>query len=541
MPNKKSKAKYIFITGGVVSSLGKGITASAIGMLLKRRGFNVTIQKFDPYINVDPGTMNPFQHGEVYVTEDGAETDLDLGHYERFLNVNMTRLNNTTTGQVYDHVIKKERRGDYLGETVQVIPHITDEIKTRMKQLSSYDDYDVVITEIGGTVGDIESLPFLEAMRQLMLELGRKNTIAMHVTLVPYIPSAGEIKTKPTQHSVKNLLSLGIQPDILVCRSEKALSEDVKSKIALFCNVEANSVISAFDCSSIYELPINFYREKVDKLILEKLGLQEKKIKLENWNQFLKGVLQPKYSVEIGVCGKYIDYRDAYKSIMESFIHAGAENNAKVNLHFIDAEEVTSATAKELLSGLSGILVPGGFGERGVEGKIAAIKYARENKIPFFGICLGLQCAVIEFARNVCKIPHANTAEIKRTKYSVIDLMYEQKDVHGKGGTMRLGSYPCVISKDTKAAKAYGQEYIVERHRHRYEVNNKFRKELSSKGMVFSGVSPDNQLIEIIELADHPWFVGCQFHPELKSRATQAHPLFKGFVAASLHYKSITG
>lgn len=535
--SSKKKVKYIFVTGGVVSSLGKGISASSLGLLLKMRGYKVTIQKFDPYINVDPGTMNPFQHGEVYVTEDGAETDLDLGHYERFLDVNMTKANNTTTGQVYNEVITKERRGEFLGATVQVIPHITDEIKARMKKLEELDEYDFIITEIGGTVGDIESLPFLESMRQLMLQLGRKNTISLHVTLVPYIPSAGEMKTKPTQHSVKNLLELGIQPDILICRSEKKLAKDIRDKIALFCNVESRCVISAYDCSSIYEVPLVFYKEKVDQIVLKHLNIPERKIKIDEWENFFEKVKNPSKTVDIAVCGKYIEMQDAYKSIIESFIHAGAENDARVKLHWISAEELETEEAKTLLKGMQGILIPGGFGERGVEGKINAITYSRTNKIPFFGICLGLQCAVIEYARNVCGIAKAHSSEFHKTRFNVIDIMPDQKNIKNIGGTMRLGAYPCTIEKNSKAYQAYKSEYITERHRHRYEVNNKFRTILQSNGLTFSGLSPDRELVEMIELKDHPWFVGCQFHPELKSRATKAHPLFRDFVKAAIAFK----
>jgi CTP synthase len=532
----RKKVKFIFVTGGVVSSLGKGITASSLGLLLKQRGFKVTIQKFDPYINVDPGTMNPFQHGEVYVTDDGAETDLDLGHYERFLDVNMTRANNTTTGQVYNEVITKERRGDYLGATIQVIPHITDEIKHRMTKLSELGDYDIIITEIGGTVGDIESLPFIEAMRQLMLQFGRKNTLSIHVTLVPFILAAGEVKTKPTQHSVKNLLELGIQPDLLICRSEKKLSKEIRDKIALFCNVEPKCVISAYDCSSIYEVPLVLFKEKMDQIIVEKLHIADKKIKLEDWENFVEAVKNPVKEVEIAICGKYIEHSDAYKSIMESFVHAGAENNAKVKVRRIRAEAFEEEQPEKLLKGVSGVLIPGGFGERGIEGKINAIRYARENNIPFFGICLGLQCAVIEFARNVCGMKKAHSSEFKKTNYSVIDLMTEQKSIKNMGATMRLGAYPCIIQSGTKAYAAYKTDYISERHRHRYEVNNKFRRTLSEHGMIFSGLSPDRELVEMIEIPDHPWFLGCQFHPELKSRATKAHPLFREFIKAALKY-----
>lgn len=533
---RRKKVKHIFITGGVVSSLGKGISASALGLLLKQRGFKVTIQKFDPYINVDPGTMSPFQHGEVYVTDDGAETDLDLGHYERFLDVNMITANNATTGQIYNEVITKERRGDYLGATVQVIPHITDEIKKRILRLSELGEYDIIITEIGGTVGDIESLPFIEAMRQHMLYYGRANSMSIHVTLVPYIASAGEVKTKPTQHSVKNLLELGIQPDVLICRSEKKLSREIRDKIALFCNIDTKSVISAYDCSSIYEVPLVFHKEKLDQIVQKRLHLPDKKIKLDDWTTFVDGVKNPSKQVEIAVCGKYINHLDAYKSILESFIHSGAENDAKVIVRPLNAEDLETGDVPKLMSGVHGLLVPGGFGERGIEGKIAAIKYARENNIPFLGICLGLQCAVIEFARNVCGIKNANSSEFKKNKYSVIDLMPDQKNIKGMGATMRLGAYPCSIQNGTKSMEAYKQSFISERHRHRYEVNNKYRKKLTDNGLILSGLSPDRELVEMIELKDHPWYVACQFHPELKSRATNAHPLFREFVKASLLY-----
>jgi len=532
----RKKVKFIFVTGGVVSSLGKGITASSLGLLLKQRGYKVTIQKFDPYINVDPGTMNPFQHGEVYVTDDGAETDLDLGHYERFLDVNMTRANNTTTGQVYNEVITKERRGDYLGATVQVIPHITDEIKYRMTKLAELGEYDIIITEIGGTVGDIESLPFIEAMRQLMLQFGRKNTMSIHVTLVPFIPAAGEVKTKPTQHSVKNLLALGIQPDLLICRSEKKLTKDLRDKIALFCNVESKSVISAYDCSSIYEVPLVLFKEKFDQIVVNKLNLPDRKIKLEDWEKLVENIKDPVDTVEIALCGKYTDHLDAYKSIMESFVHAGAENNTKVIVRQVKAEELDDVSPDKLLQDVHGILIPGGFGERGIEGKIKAVRYSRENKIPFLGICLGLQCAVIEFARNVCGISKANSSEFRENNFSVIDLMPDQKNIKNMGATMRLGAYPCNLEENTLANNAYKSNFISERHRHRFEVNNKFRKTLAEHGMIFSGLSPDRQLVEMIEIPDHSWFLGCQFHPELKSRATKAHPLFREFVKASLIY-----
>ncbi|PJA96480.1 MAG: CTP synthase [Ignavibacteriales bacterium CG_4_9_14_3_um_filter_34_10] len=532
----KKKVKFVFITGGVVSSLGKGITASSLGLLLKQRGYSVTIQKFDPYINVDPGTMSPFQHGEVYVTDDGAETDLDLGHYERFLDVNMTKDNNTTTGQVYFEVINKERRGDYLGATVQVIPHITDEIKSRMLRLSELNKYDIVITEIGGTVGDIESLPFIEAMRQLMLEMGRKNAINIHVTLVPYISSAGEMKTKPTQHSVKNLLELGIQPNILVCRSDEVLSKEIRSKIALFCNVDTESVISAFNCSTIYEVPLVLSDQNFDRLVLKRLKLPDINIKLDEWRHFVDKIKNPVKDIKIAVCGKYTNLVDAYKSISEAFIHAGAENNAHVEVDFISAENISRDNAKLVLKKYDGVLIPGGFGERGIEGKIEAIKYVRENKVPFFGICLGLQCAVIEFARNVCNIKNANSSEFIKNKSDVIHLMPEQIKIKYKGGSMRLGAYPCILKKGTKANLAYKKDKISERHRHRYEVNNSYLDVLVKNGLTISGTSPDKDLVEMIEIENHPWFVGCQFHPELKSRATKAHPLFREFVSAAINY-----
>ncbi len=531
--NYKKKVKYIFITGGVVSSLGKGITASSLGLLLKSRGYSVTIQKFDPYINVDPGTMSPFQHGEVYVTDDGAESDLDLGHYERFLDVSMSKANNTTTGQVYYEVITKERRGDYLGATVQVIPHITDEIKRRMKLLEKANKYDIIITEIGGTVGDIESLPFMESIRQLMVELGRKNALSIHVTLVPYISSAGEVKTKPTQHSVKNLLELGIQPNMLVCRSDEKLQKGIKEKISLFCNVDTKSVFSAYNCKTIYEVPLVLHDQNMDRIVLQKLKLPDININLDKWKSFVQSLKQPAGEIKIAVCGKYTDLMDAYKSIDEAFIHAGAENNVKVNAKYLSTEGITKNNVAEVLKGYDGVLVPGGFGERGIEGKIEAIKYVRENNIPFFGICLGLQTAVIEFARNVCGLKNANSAEFSRTKTDVIHLMPAQLKVKLKGGSMRLGAYPCDLEKGTKAYKAYKRAKISERHRHRFEVNNKFIAQLKKGGLKISGLSPDKELVEMVELENHPWFVGVQFHPELKSRATKAHPLFREFVKAA--------
>lgn len=532
----RNHVKHIFITGGVVSSLGKGIAAASLGLLLKSRGLRVTIQKFDPYINVDPGTMNPFQHGEVYVTDDGAETDLDLGHYERFLDISMSRQNNCTTGQIYYEVISKERRGDYLGATVQVIPHITDEIKRRIAALASSGKYDVIITEVGGTVGDIESLPFLEAIRQFTLAVGHRNALNIHVTLVPYIKSAGELKTKPTQHSVKTLLEIGVQPDVLICRSEKPLSKELREKIALFCNVEPKAVKVGYDVESIYEVPLVFEKEELADLVVEKLNLKCNPPDLRRWIRFVNRIKHPSGKVTIAVAGKYTDLLDAYKSIKESFVHAGAENDVAVELRWLKAEDIEHHGPARYLQDVDGLLVPGGFGERGVEGKIKAIQYVREKRIPFLGICLGLQCAVIEFARNVCGLKGANSTEFKKTKYNVIDLMIEQKGVKNLGGTMRLGAYPCQIIKGTKTYKAYHKELIYERHRHRYEVNNKFRKKLTDKGMLISGISPDNQLVEIIELADHPWFIAGQFHPELRSRAINPHPLFRDFVKASREY-----
>jgi CTP synthase len=536
----KKQTKFIFITGGVVSSLGKGIVSSSLGLLLKSRGFRVTVQKFDPYINVDPGTMSPYQHGEVYVTEDGAETDLDLGHYERFLDVNMTRANNTTTGQVYNEVIQRERRGDYLGATVQVVPHITDEIRRRMMALAESGDFDVIITEIGGTVGDIESLPFMEAMRQLMMKVGKKHCIAIHLSYVPYIASAGELKTKPTQHSVKTLLEIGIQPDVLVCRSEQPLSKALREKIGLFCNVETRAVVEARDASTIYEVPLTFAEENVDTIVLEKLGLPKNtKRDLAKWRKYVDRVKNPSRKVRIGMIGKYVQLQDAYKSISEAFIHAGAENDAKVEVVWINSEELEGkGKIDAYFKDIDGVLIAPGFGSRGVEGKIKAIEYVRKNKIPFFGICLGMQCAVIEYARNVCGLRDANSSEFKKTRDSVIDLMPDQKAIETKGGTMRLGSYPCILKRGSIANKAYHDQFITERHRHRYEFNNHYRAALSEKGMILSGVSPDGNLVEIIELntQTHPFFIGVQFHPELKSRATKAHPIFREFVRASVLY-----
>lgn len=531
---RRRQVKYIFVTGGVVSSLGKGIASASIGLLLKARGLRVTIQKFDPYLNVDPGTMNPFQHGEVYVTDDGAETDLDLGHYERYLDITTSRKNNSTTGQIYHEVITKERRGDYLGATVQVIPHITDEIKRRFEALGQTGDYDVVITEVGGTVGDIESQPFLEAMRQFMFKLGGQNAISIHVTLVPYIGSAGEIKTKPTQHSVKALLELGIQPDMLICRTDRPLPKDVREKIALFTNVDAASVVDGRDVSSIYEVPLVYAEQEVDEIVLDKLDLTCPRPNLREWKKFVDRLKNPAGRVRIGICGKYTEHQDAYKSIAEAFVHAGAANNVGVDLVWIRAEDVERDGAEQYMQGIAGLLVAPGFGERGIEGKIRAIEYVRTKKIPFFGICLGLQCAVIEFARNVCGLERANSTEFRQGDQNVIDLMLEQKKVKDYGGTMRLGAYPCRLEKGTKAHRAYKADLINERHRHRYEVNDAFKATLEQHGLIISGICPDNGLVEMVELGDHPWFVGCQFHPELKSRATNAHPLFREFVRASV-------
>lgn len=539
---KKGKTKFIFITGGVVSSLGKGILSASLGLLLKSRGYKVTIVKLDPYINVDPGTMSPYQHGEVYVTDDGAETDLDLGHYERFIHENMSRLNNTTTGQIYNSVITKERRGDYLGATIQVIPHVTDEIKKHILFAQKSIKADIVIIEIGGTVGDIESLPFLEAIRQLTLEQGRNNTLQIHLTLVPFLAAAGELKTKPTQHSVMRLREIGIQPDVLVCRTEKHLKKELRDKIGLFCNVHADRVIEAIDAGTIYEVPLNLHRGKLDEIVLNELNLDTHTINLEKWKSFVNRVKNPGKKVTIAVCGKYTQLPDAYKSISEAFIHAGEENNCRVNLQWVDSEELEKddILLEQIFAGVSGILIPGGFGKRGIEGKLKAITYSREKQIPFFGICLGMQCAVIEFSRNVCNLKDANSSEFNpKTPYPVIDYMDDQRDLEEMGGTMRLGAYPARLMRNTHTLEAYKTEKISERHRHRYEVNNHYLEILKKNGMVISGISPDGNLVEMIELKDHPWFVGCQFHPELKSRATKAHPLFREFVKASLIFQAI--
>jgi CTP synthase len=531
------KCKYIFITGGVVSSLGKGISCASLGYLLKARGLNVSILKLDPYLNVDPGTMSPFQHGEVYVTDDGAETDLDLGHYERFLDQNMSKLNNATTGQIYDETLREERKGVFLGATIQVIPHITDKIKKRIRSVNQNKDLDVIIVEIGGTVGDIESLPFLEAIRQFGLDEGRDHTIFVHLTLVPFISGGDELKTKPTQHSVMRLREIGIQPDILLCRSDRSLPKPVRDKIALFCNVPAEAVIEAVDVPTIYEVPLVFARQKFDTLVASHFGFNGKKADLGAWERLIERFKSIRQEISIAICGKYVTLPDAYKSIMESFVHAGIENDVKVNLIWVNTEEIRKGNERKHLKDVAGILVPGGFGERGIEGKLLTVKYAREKGVPFFGICLGLQCAVIEFSRNVLGWSDSHSSEFEpHTSHPVIDIMEDQKKVTEKGGTMRLGAYDCLVKKGTKAFRAYHSEHISERHRHRYEVNNQYRDALVKKGMVVSGLSPDRNLVEMVELRNHPWFVGCQFHPELKSRAMHAHPLFREFVKAALKF-----
>jgi len=531
--------KYIFVTGGVTSSLGKGIIAASLAKLIQARGHSVTIQKFDPYINVDPGTLNPYEHGECYVTDDGAETDLDLGHYERFLNSPTSQGNNVTTGRIYYNVITKERQGEFLGKTVQVVPHITDEIKNSIYKLGKTGNYDVVITEIGGCVGDIESLPFIEAVRQARFELGPQNVVSIHLTLIPYLNAAGELKTKPTQHSVKQLLEAGIQPDILVCRSEHHLPSDLRRKIALFCNVPVNCVIEARDASTIYDVPLLMRKEKLDERVLTKLKISHKKEpNLDQWKDFLRRLKTPTSEVSIVVVGKYVELQDAYKSISESFIHAGAENECKTRVSWLSSEDVTSENCEKLFSEVDGILVAPGFGERGIEGKIEAVRYARENRIPFFGICLGMQCATIEFARNVLKLRGANSTEMNpKTKHPIIDMMEDQKSITDKGGTMRLGAYDCHLTKGTKAFSTYGHTNISERHRHRYEFNNKYLKDFEEAGMIASGVNPETGLVEIVELKDHPWFVGSQFHPELKSTVLNPHPLFVRFIKAALASK----
>ena len=531
------KTKYIFITGGVVSGLGKGITAASLGRLLKSRGLKVTAQKLDPYLNVDPGTMNPVQHGEVFVTDDGAETDLDLGHYERFTNQPTSKANNVTTGKIYKSVIEKERKGEYLGKTVQVIPHITDEIKRRIQMLAQKKVYDVIITEIGGTVGDIESLPFIESVRQLRYSLGYKSTALVHLTLIPYMAASGELKTKPTQHSVKALLENGLQPDILVLRTEHPLSTNLRRKVALFCNVDANAVMESIDVPTIYEVPLKMHEQHLDEVVLDKLNLPaETEPDMAAWTAFVEKVKHPAKKIEIALVGKYTELPDAYKSICESFIHAGAVNDCKVKLRYVNSEKITAENVAEKLGRMSGILVAPGFGNRGIEGKIVAVRYARENKIPFLGICLGMQCAVIEFARNVLGIADANSSEMESTPHPVIDLMEEQKGVTAKGGTMRLGAYPCTLKKGSKVAAAYGKLHISERHRHRYEFNNDYMAAFEGAGMQAVGINPDTGLVEVVEVEGHPWFVGTQYHPEYKSTVLSPSPLFVAFVGAALEY-----
>ena len=537
-----TNTKYIFVTGGVVSSLGKGITAASLGRLLKSRGYRVTIQKFDPYINIDPGTMSPYQHGEVFVTDDGAETDLDLGHYERFIDINLSKNSNTTTGKIYQSVINKERRGDYLGGTVQVIPHITNEIKERVFRVGQQDNADFVITEIGGTVGDIESLPFLEAIRQVKKDVGKNDVLYIHVTLVPYISAAGELKTKPTQHSVKELRSIGISPDIIVCRSEKPISKEMREKMAMFCDVDPDAVIQNLTARSIYEVPMLMEEQGLDTIVLRKLEMEDKPKDMQGWHDMVARILK-KYDkkVTIAVVGKYVALQDAYISITESLRHAAVANEAELDIHWVNAEgiEADDTDMDKVMAGVDGILVPGGFGNRGIEGKIKAIQYAREHKIPFFGICLGMQCAVIEFARHVCGMADANSSEFNpNSTHPVIDLMPEQIDVEDLGGTMRLGLYPCKVYPDTLTSKAYNAELIYERHRHRYEFNNAFREKIVGKGLVLGGTLPNGRLVEIVELpqSEHPWFLGAQFHPEFKSRPTNPHPLFREFVGAAVKH-----
>ncbi len=533
--------KYIFVTGGVVSSIGKGLTAASLGTLLEARGLKVSLMKCDPYINVDPGTMSPLQHGEVYVTDDGAETDLDLGHYERFTNVTLRRANSITAGQVYESVISKERRGDYLGGTVQVIPHITDEIKARIYEAAQGSE--VIIVEIGGTIGDIEGLPFIEAIRQMRVDVGIENSIFVHVTYVPYIAAAGELKSKPTQHSVKELMQVGIQPDFLVCRSEREISADMKSKIGLFCSVRPENVIAATDSKTIYEVPLVLHAEGLDERVVERLGLELEgdKPDMSGWKKMVETLKTPEREISIGIVGKYVDLKESYKSLHEALVHGGIANNSKVNIAYIDSETLNERNVAEGLKGVDGVLVPGGFGERGSEGKIAAIRYVRENLIPFFGICFGMQMAAVEFARNACGIKDATSREFvgdkKTARNVVIDMMEEQKKVQGLGGTMRLGAYPCKIAKGTKTFAAYGENMIQERHRHRYEFNNKYRALFEKKGLILAGICEDRDLVEIIEITGHPWFIGVQFHPEFKSKPLDPHPLFRNFVRASLDHK----
>lgn len=528
--------KYIFVTGGVVSSLGKGITAASLGRLLKNRGLKVTIQKFDPYINVDPGTMSPYQHGEVFVTEDGAETDLDLGHYERFIDINLNKYSNITTGKVYSSVIRKERHGDYLGGTVQVIPHITNEIKDQVFRAGEATGADVVITEIGGTVGDIESLPFLEAIRQIKSDVGRDSVMYVHCTLVPYIKAAGEVKTKPTQHSVKELRSLGIQPDVIVLRTEMAITKEMKEKIALFCDINEKSVIEMMDADTLYQVPIALQEQNMHQIVCDHFGLDCQDADMEDWTKLINKVRNLSKKVEIGLVGKYVELPDAYLSVVESLKHAGYDYDANVNIHWINSELLSEEEIEAELSKVDGIIVPGGFGNRGIDGKISAIRYARENKIPFFGICLGMQLATVEFARNVVGLEGAHSAEINPgTPYPIIDLLPEQKDIEDLGGTLRLGLYPCHLTEGTKTKEAYdGADVVEERHRHRYEFNNVYREKMAEKGLIFSGTSPDGRLVETIELEDHPWFIACQFHPEFTSRPTRSQGLFKGFIGAAV-------
>jgi CTP synthase len=536
---RQQTTKYIFVTGGVVSSLGKGIAAASLGRLLVQRGLKVTMMKFDPYLNVDPGTMSPFQHGEVFVTDDGAETDLDLGHYERFLDRPLSQANNVTSGRIYLNIITKERRGEFLGSTVQVIPHVTDEIKAAIRRVAP--DNDVVIVEIGGTVGDIESQPFIEAIRQFRHEVGRDNAIFIHLTLVPFIAAAGELKTKPTQHSVRELMELGIQPDILIVRNERPLSDEIKRKIALFCNVEFGAVIESPDVPTIYEIPLAFHAQKADAKVVEKLGLDVHDPDLSEWRELVQRVVAPRERVRIAVVGKYTEYVDSYKSVLEALIHGGIANDVGVDISWVSSDAlIGDRAASEVLSGYAGLLVPGGFGVRGVEGMVEAIRYARESGLPFFGICLGMQTAIIEFARNVCGLDDSHSAEFNpECENAVISLMESQQHVTDMGGTMRLGAYPCRLARGSRAAEVYGVAEVSERHRHRYEVSNRYRELFVENGMILSGLSPDGQLVEVVELKDHPWFIGCQFHPELQSRPTRPHPLFAGFVAAAVHHRHL--
>ncbi|MFI3261627.1 MAG: CTP synthase [Rikenellaceae bacterium] len=541
MKNSSTKqTKYVFVTGGVASSLGKGIISASLARLLISRGYSVTIQKLDPYLNIDPGTLNPYEHGECYVTEDGAETDLDLGHYERFLNTCTSQGNNVTTGRIYQNVITKERKGEFLGKTVQVIPHITDEIKRCVQILGTKNNYDVVITEIGGTVGDIESLPYIESVRQLRNDLGYQNSVVIHLTLIPYMSASGELKTKPTQHSVKMLLENGVQPDILVLRSEKPLNDDVRRKVAQFCNVEKDAVIESIDVSTIYEVPLKMEAQHLDLVVLRKLNLEAGDINLTDWTNFVERVKNPKDEVKIALVGKYTELPDAYKSIVEAFVHAGTVNEVKVKLEYVNSEKLTDENVAERLSGHNAILVAPGFGSRGLEGKIRAIKYTRENNIPFFGICLGMQSSVIEFARNVLGYEDANSTEVCNNQHPVIDIMEEQKGITEKGGTMRLGAYPCTLTKGSKTYEAYGKEHITERHRHRYEFNNNYYDAIKEAGMTPVGINPETGLVEVVEIESHPWFVGVQYHPEYKSTALNPHPLFVAFVKAAIENKNST-